>query len=183
MPDNIRPNTSGHFPVSRIAAHANHWKQWLGREVAAVAHGRTRGMAGQPMSNRTKTAAAELHLDDGQDQNTYQGDPIHMNATDTMAQAADICSIAGCNSERHGRQEFDWHTASAEDGEAWQVTVDLFETEQDNVWRVYGELKEHTGYHETGGLWVTDVEEFTAAYYRGFVLATELNTKLQGVAR
>lgn len=43
MPDNIRPKTDGHIPVSRIAEYANYWKQWFGRETAAIAQAEREG--------------------------------------------------------------------------------------------------------------------------------------------
>lgn len=136
------------------------------------------------MAALKQKAPAEVQLVEGQDQNTYQEDRSMKNATDTMTQTADICKIPGCNGQRHGTEEFDWHTASAEDSGAdgiWRVDVELFDCEQDNVWRVYGELKEHQRMGEAGGLWLNDVDAFTAAYHRAIVLAGELNAQLETV--
>lgn len=37
MPDNIRPKTDGHIPLELVTEYADYWKQWFGREKAAIA--------------------------------------------------------------------------------------------------------------------------------------------------
>jgi hypothetical protein len=138
-----------------------------------------------PTPPKKKTPDAVQGIE-GLDQNTYEEDRSMKNATDTMAQTADNCSIPGCTGERHGIEEFDWHTASSEhsgDDGVWEVTVEFFDCEDDNVWRVYGSLKEHQQTGEPGGIWLEDMDAFTAAYHRALILVAELNVKLAAVIR
>lgn len=43
MPDNVRSKTSGHIPVSLTAEYADYWKQWFGREAAAITQAEREG--------------------------------------------------------------------------------------------------------------------------------------------